>query len=192
MPAVERLECPGCGQPVSLEDTACEYCGSKITFVSSNYTTVKNATTKQASKLLDAYKGALEGSQDNPLIQASLGFALFECGQYKEACEHLSKAAPMLNKADVFFIRSIARYKSKKAFQITKEEAEEIINDVDAAISLETGAHFIYAKSCLVRKLFEEKYLRYSSSSQELKTEARRKGLTLADEQEVNSLILNS
>lgn len=186
----EQMVCPGCGAPVSLHDKICEYCGRKLTFTSADFKALRKSSFKESSKFLASYKEALKHSPDNPEVLSSLGFLLLDKGRYEEAGDMFSKAIEHgSDDSEVMFHAALARYKSKKAFQISVQDAKGILGILDSAISLQPLPQYYYVKAFFVKNLFEKKYLKYSESSTQLMELANQSGLSESDRKDVDVLL---
>ena len=184
------MECPGCGASVALRDEVCAFCGRKLTFTSLNFKEVRKATYKESAKFLDAYKGALKNSPDNPEVLASLGYVLLDRGQYAEAADTLDKAAANgADNPDVLFRAALARYKTKRPFQITLREAEKIIACIDSAIAMEPHPEYLFVKAELIKQLFERRFVRYRERSSDVLDQANSSGLSASDRADLESLL---
>ena len=191
MPFVDsEMECPGCGASVSLQDKECAFCGRKLTFTSLNFNEVRRTTFNESAKFLDAYKGALKDSPNNPEVLASLGYVLLDRGQYAEAAETLDKAsANGASDPDVLFHAAIAHYKTKKSFQFKLAEARDIIARLDSAIAMERRPQYLFAKAELIKQLFERRFIRYKERSSDVLNQANTAGLLAADRADIESLL---
>ena len=186
----DNMVCPGCGASVSLQDKTCDFCGRKLTFVSMSFKAVRRATYRDSTKFLEAYKGALEKSPDNPEVLASLGYVLLDSGRYREAADALDKAvANGADDSDVLFHAALARFKCKKPFQIKLQEAQSLIDTIDSAISMNPLPQYFYTKAEFIRILFEQRYLKYSERSVDVLSQATDTGLSDADRMDVDSIL---
>lgn len=192
MPSVDTdMVCPGCGAPLSNASTQCPYCGRSVVVTSLNFKQVRRATYKESERFLDKYQEVLKDSPNDPAVLASLGYVLFDRGQYQEAGKNLEEAVKHgSNDSDVLFHLALSRFKSQKPFKIKLKEAESILATIDSAIEMNPHPQYLCAKSLMVKRLFEQRYIRYEQSSAELMDEAKRAGLTDSDNQEMNELLM--
>lgn len=185
-----EMVCPGCGASVSLHDQVCEYCGRKLTFVSSDFKAIRKSTFRDSSRFLSSYKEALKHSPDNPDVLSSLGFLLLDKRQYAEASDAFSKAIEHgADDPEIMFHAALARYKMKKPFQISIQEAKKIFDVLDSAISIQPSPQYYYAKAIFVKNLFEKRYLKYPDSAVHLTELANQAGLSESDRNDVDRLL---
>ena len=192
MPSVDSdIVCPGCGAPLSASSKQCPYCGRPVVLTSLNFKQVRRATYKDSARFLDKYQDVLKNSPNDPKVLASLGYVLFDRGQYQEAAENLEKAVENgSNDSDVLFHIALSRFKSQKPFKIKLKEAESIMATLDSAIEMNPHPQYLCAKAILIKRLFEQRYIRYSQSSKEVMEAAKQGGLTDSDSQEMNELLM--
>ncbi|BDR54206.1 hypothetical protein KIMH_03170 [Bombiscardovia apis] len=191
MPTVDKeMVCPGCGASILKESTDCEYCGRRIVLTSLNVKQVRKAAYQDSARFLDLYKDALKKSPDNPQVLASLGYTLFDRGEYGEAINKFEQASAQgFEDADVTFHIALARLKSKKPFQIKLKEAEQIVQMIDNAIAINPLPQYYCAKSRIIRKLFEQRFVKYAWTSDEVMAEAEAAGLSESDITDIDALI---
>ena len=61
---------------------------------------------------------------------------------------------------------------------------------LDSAIEMNSHPQYLCAKAILIKRLFEQRYIRYSQSSKEVMEAAKQGGLTDSDSQEMNELLM--
>ena len=189
MPTVsETMVCYGCGASVSMDDKVCPYCGKKLTFTSIR--DVRGSTAQDSIKFLKTFKDALANSPDHPGVQTSLGLVLFDRNQFDQAAQAFDKAINCgADESEVFYYAAVARFRGKKPFQFSINEAKHIVEMIDGAIMMNPLPQYFYAKSVVIKKLIEDKHMSYSTSSAQAQQEAMDAHLTDADIMDTNALL---
>ncbi|MDF7663259.1 zinc ribbon domain-containing protein [Bifidobacterium sp. ESL0763] len=187
MPSIDTsLVCPGCGAPLSRDDTVCEYCGRKVAVTGVTLKTTNRDVFKQADKTIEKIKGIV-GASENSDVLAAEAFNMLHRGQYAEAARKLDRAQATTNNPDIVFYDAVAHYKCQEPYEIDLDEAESIIATIDSAVALNPDPQYFYAKAFIIREVFEKRFLSYEESSQEVFAKAV--GLNEGDKADIESIL---
>lgn len=188
--ADSEMVCPGCGAPISLQDTFCDYCGRKITVVATDFKRIRRNTYRESARFLEQYHGALAQQGDNPQVHVALGYTFIDSGQFEQAAEQFAQVVEQgTQDPDVIFHLALALFRSQKPFSIKFAEAKHIIQFLDNAIDMNPNPQYIYCKAKLVNVLFERRFIKFKQSSAQLLQEAVQQGLSDADRQGMDALL---
>jgi tetratricopeptide (TPR) repeat protein len=110
--------------------------------------------------------------------------------KYDQALNYLEKAqADNFEDATPFFYAAVARLKGRKPFLLNRQEIDQIMTDIEAAMSIEPKAEQYYFMSYIKRDYFKRKFLNTTPSWEEYMQEAVDNGLSAADVEEFHAMV---
>lgn len=184
---VISMKCPNCGASITTQVKQCEYCQSDILVKS--FKNLAAMPLPQVNKYMAAYKSASAEHPDNNEVNASVGLCFLRLKKYDQALEYLEKAqADNFEDSTPFFYAAVARLKGRKPFLLNRSEIDQIVTDIEAAMSIEPSAEQYYFMSYIKRDYFKRKFLNTSPSWEEYMQEAVDNGLSPADVEEFHAM----
>ena len=182
------MKCPSCGASITTQTKQCDYCQSDILVKS--FKNLAAMPLPQVNKYMAAYQAASAEHPDNNDINASVGLCFLRLKKYDQALNYLEKAqADNFEDATPFFYAAVARLKGRKPFLLNRQEIDQIMTDIEAAMSIEPKAEQYYFMSYIKRDYFKRKFLNTTPSWEEYMQEAVDNGLSAADVEEFHAMV---
>ena len=182
------MKCPSCGASITTQTKQCDYCQSDILVKS--FKNLAAMPLPQVNKYMAAYQSASAEHPDNNDVNASVGLCFLRLKKYDQALSYLEKAqADNFEDATPFFYAAVARLKGRKPFLLNRQEIDQIMTDIEAAMSIEPKAKQYYFMSYIKRDYFKRKFLNTTPSWEEYMQEAVDNGLSAADVEEFHAMV---
>jgi tetratricopeptide (TPR) repeat protein len=182
------MKCPSCGASITTQTKQCDYCQSDILVKS--FKNLAAMPLPQVNKYMAAYQSASAEHPDNNDVNASIGLCFLRLKKYDQALSYLEKAqADNFEDATPFFYAAVARLKGRKPFLLNRQEIDQIMTDIEAAMSIEPKAEQYYFMSYIKRDYFKRKFLNTTPSWEEYMQEAVDNGLSAADVEEFHAMV---
>jgi len=182
------MKCPSCGASITTQTKQCDYCQSDILVKS--FKNLAAMPLPLVNKYMAAYQSASAEHPDNNDINASVGLCFLRLKKYDQALNYLEKAqADNFEDATPFFYAAVARLKGRKPFLLNRQEIDQIMTDIEAAMSIEPKAEQYYFMSYIKRDYFKRKFLNTTPSWEEYMQEAVDNGLSAADVEEFHAMV---
>ena len=182
------MKCPSCGASITTQTKQCDYCQSDILVKS--FKNLAAMPLPQVNKYMAAYQAASAEHPDNNDVNASVGLCFLRLKKYDQALNYLEKAqADNFEDATPFFYAAVARLKGRKPFLLNRQEIDQIMTDLEAAMSIEPKAEQYYFMSYIKRDYFKRKFLNTTPSWEEYMQEAVDNGLSAADVEEFHAMV---
>ena len=182
------MKCPSCGASITTQTKQCDYCQSDILVKS--FKNLAAMPLPQVNKYMAAYQSASAEHPDNNDVNASVGLCFLRLKKYDLALNYLEKAqADNFEDATPFFYAAVARLEGRKPFLLNRQEIDQIMTDIEAAMSIEPKAEQYYFMSYIKRDYFKRKFLNTTPSWEEYMQEAVDNGLSAADVEEFHAMV---
>ena len=182
------MKCPSCGASITTQTKQCDYCQSDILVKS--FKNLAAMPLPQVNKYMAAYQSASAEHPDNNDVNAAVGLCFLRLKKYDQALNYLEKAqADNFEDATPFFYAAVARLKGRKPFLLNRQEIDQIMTDIEAAMSIESKAEQYYFMSYIKRDYFKRKFLNTTPSWEEYMQEAVDNGLSAADVEEFHAMV---
>jgi len=177
---VIKLNCPGCGAPVSTSHEICEYCSRPIVITS--FSSVSSMTPLELNKYAASYRKTLAENPDNKEINGSIAMCYLKLKLYDNAIKAFEKAVEdNFDNSETFYYAAIALLKGKKAFVAPRADIDKAVEYLNAALMIEPRGIFYYFLAYIKYDYFERKYLNISPNWQETLQTAIEAGVSSAD-----------
>ena len=181
---IQGLKCPNCGATVSIDQTECDYCGSRL-FISSFYSIPYFTDDMLRTQMHEEYE-----LEDETLELLSKALCLLKLRMFKEAEENYKKIiSENINNDECFFLLSIAMLEGKKPFLHKKNEIDEMILYIENAILLKPKGIYYLVYSYFIKNYYEKKKMRYRNSSIYCLEKSSELGVSEGDKQILKQLI---
>jgi tetratricopeptide (TPR) repeat protein len=175
-----NLDCPGCGFPVSLKDEICPACGRKL--VISTFNSVSAMSMPELNKSANAYRKALASDPENSDVNMSLGFCYLKLKLYDKAIPCFEKAIENnFDNSELYFYTAVALLRGKKAFLTLRPEIDKILQNLEAAVSIEPRGIYYYFMAYIKQDYFARKAFVTTPNYTQLLEQANQVGLPSAD-----------
>jgi tetratricopeptide (TPR) repeat protein len=182
------MKCPSCGASITTQTKQCDYCQSDILVKS--FKNLAAMPLPQVNKYMAAYQAASAEHPDNNDVNAAVGLCFLRLKKYDQALNYLEKAqADNFEDATPFFYAAVARLKGRKPFLLNRQEIDQIMTDIEAAMSIDPKAEQYYFMSYIKRDYFKRKFLNTTPSWEEYMQEAVDNGLSAADVEEFHAMV---
>lgn len=154
---VIKLNCPGCGAPVAIDQKECEYCHSPINI--STFNSVMDISLPLMNKYAGSYKKALDEHPDDKDVNASMGMCYLKLKLFDKAlaCFEIAMQDNFDN-GDIFFAAAIATLKGKIPFLHTKDDIEKCEEYINAANMITPKGIYYVLLSYIKYDYYERKY----------------------------------
>jgi len=158
---IVKLNCPGCGAPVTTTVKTCEYCSRPI--VITTFSSVQSLSPLELNKYASAYRKELASNPDSQTLNMSLAMCYFKLKMYDNAAVPFAKAIEdNFDNSETFFYAAINLLKGKKAFVTPRADIDKILEYLNAANMIEPKAIYHYFLAYIKQDYFERKYLNIS------------------------------
>ena len=182
------LRCKGCGAPVSPGDVTCCYCFRSV--VISTFNSFFNMSLSDVKKCASGYSSALEKDGDNSELNSAVGMCYLRLKLYEKAFSAFERAIEDdFDNSETYFYAAVSLLKGEKHFLRNRDEIRQIIDYLNAAISIEDRGIYYYIMAYVKKDYFERKYLISNPKSSELLDIAKKKGYSPTDVQQVEEIM---
>lgn len=181
---IQGLKCPNCGASVSINQTECDYCSSRL-FISSFYSIPYFTDDMLRQQMRDEYK-----FEDETLELLSKALCFLKLRMFKEAEEIYRRIiSENIMNDECFFLLCIAMLEGKKPFLHKKNEIDEMILYIENAILLNPKGIYYLVYSYLVKDYYEKKKMRYRNTSAYCMQKSIELGVSEGEKQIIKQLI---
>ena len=172
---VVKLSCPGCGAPVSTDQSTCEWCHGPI--VISTFNSVYSMPMPKVNKYASAYNKALAENPDNAALHVSAAMCFLKLKQYDKALAAFEKAMEEdFDNSETYFYAAICLLGGKRPFQAGKANVDRALSYLDSAVMIEPRGIYYYLMAYLKYDYYYLKKLRTSPNYGECLQAAQQAG----------------
>lgn len=119
------MRCPGCGAPVSTDQTICNYCYRPI--IISTFNSVNSMSLPEVNKYACSYRSALAKYPDNTELNNSIAMCYLKLKLYDKAQAAFAKAIEdNFDNSETYFYAAISLLRGKKAFLAKRTDIDKI------------------------------------------------------------------
>ena len=178
-----ELNCPGCGARISTGQTTCEWCHRPV--LVSTFNSVSDMTISELSA------GATNKSEDTNLSENKVtAIKHLKLKKYDKAVEFFDKAIEEnFDDSEVYFYAAICCLHGKKAFVTPRNVINQIIEYINAAISIEPKGIYYYFEAYIKYDYFFRKHFNVLPDYKECLNMAENAGLSSYDIDEFYSIL---
>lgn len=109
------LRCPGCGAPVSIGETTCNYCYRPV--IISTFNSVYGMSISDVKKYAGVYRNVLAQNPDNTELNNSIAMCYLKLKLYDKAQFAFAKAIEdNFDNSETYFYAAVSLLKGKKLF----------------------------------------------------------------------------
>jgi len=175
------IKCPGCGSPVSPDQTECEWCHrSPIIFTS--FTSVYSMPVPEFNKYRRACEENVKMCPDSPTVNKGMALCFLKLKLFDKAYELFSKAMEDdVDDSESYFYAAVCLLKGKKAFLSSKPEINQILELMEAAVSIEERGIYYYFMAYIKYDYFKRKFLTTSPTYKDYLLLSKRFGCSATD-----------
>jgi len=182
------INCPGCGAPVSIEDTRCQYCDRPIAI--STFNSIYDMPLPEINKYVKEYNNALAEAPNNSVLNTSIAMCYLKLRLYDKASAAFDKAIEdNINNSEMFFYAAICLLKGKKAFLQQRPTIDKIQEYIDAATAIEPKGIYYYFLAYIKYDYFKRKFFKTSPDYSEVLEIAKNKGISEHDVSQLYSIL---
>ena len=182
------MVCPGCGAPVTTNDTICEYCFHPI--IISTFHSIYDMSTSEVNKYASTYRKVLESNPNNAILNYSIGLCYLKLKLYDKANKAFEKAIEEnLDNAEAYFYAAISLLKGKRAFLAKRSEIDKIEEYIQAALFIELKGIYHYFLAYIKYDHFSRKNYKTSPTYQEALCMAKKAGVSSYDIEQFYSIL---
>ena len=183
---ITQISCPGCGAPVSISATECEFCHGPVMITT--FRRVTDMLPEDISKYASSYKKSLANGAETPELSNSLAMCYLKLKLYTKALQCFEKAiSENIENPESYFYAAVCLLNGKKAFLATREIIDKIEEYINAAIMLESRGIFYYFLAYIKYDYYFRKHFKTSPTYGEVLREASAAGYSRED---VNQLFV--
>ncbi|MBR7136126.1 MAG: tetratricopeptide repeat protein [Clostridia bacterium] len=184
---VVKLNCPGCGARVSIDQRTCEYCQQPVTITTFGQT--KGMSPLQLNKYASSYRKSLAENPDSIEINTSIAMCYLQLKLFDKALPHFEKALEEnFENSEPYFFAAMCLLGGKKPFLTPRPVIDKMIEYLNAAIMIENRGIYHYFMAYVKYDYFHRKFYNTTPNyTQELAT-ARQLGYSQADVMEMFGL----
>lgn len=177
---VVEINCPGCGERLSLEMKECPSCHGPV--VITTFNSVNSMSTLELNKYANAYRKALTEAPDDVGLNLSIAMIYLKLKLYDKALPAFEKAIEdNFDNSEAFFYAAVCLLKGKKAFMALRPEIDRIEEFLNAAIMIEPRGIYYYFWAYIKYDYFARKFFTTSPTYTQLLNTAKQAGLSPAD-----------
>jgi tetratricopeptide (TPR) repeat protein len=163
---IVKLNCPGCGEPVTTTVKTCEYCNRPI--VITTFSSIQTMPPLELNKYANSYRKVLSENPDNQELNASIAFVYLKLKLYDKALPAFEKAMEdNFDNAETFFYAAVCLLKGKKAFVAPRADIDKAVEYINAALMIDPKGIYYYFLAYIKYDYFERKYLNISPNWQD-------------------------
>jgi len=183
---INQISCPGCGAPVSISATECEFCHGPVMITT--FRRITDMLPEDISKYASSYKKCLASGTETPELSNSLAMCYLKLKLYTKALQCFEKAiAENIDNPESYFYAAICLLNGRKAFLATRETIDKVEEYINAAIMLESRGIFHYFLAYIKYDYYFRKHFKTSPTYGEALREASAAGYSRED---VNQLFM--
>ena len=153
MEKVIKLECPGCGNLLAVEQKECDYCRGPIVISSFNeeYTVNVQKCAETASILLSE-------NPDKQHLNKFLAMCFLKLKKYDRALTAFDNAMNYEPyNPDIYYNAAISLLKGNKAFLAYRTDIDKILENLNAAIEIKPRGIYYYFLAYIKYDFFERR-----------------------------------
>ncbi|GHV39098.1 hypothetical protein AGMMS49546_10580 [Spirochaetia bacterium] len=186
------IKCGGCGADVlesQLENgEICPNCGKAARIKS--YQTVAAMPLPQVNQYVAAFQAQISQNPNDPSLNSSLALCFLKLKLPAKALPYFEKAmADNFSDPSFYYYAAICLLNGKKAFLALRPEIDKILEYLNAALMLEDRGIYHYFLAYIKNDYFERKHLTSKPGSQELLENAKQRGVSEQEIQELYALL---
>jgi tetratricopeptide (TPR) repeat protein len=188
---VIELNCPGCGERVSISQKICKYCHRPVLI--STFNSINEMSLPDINKYAGSYRKSLVENPDNQDLNFSLGACYLKLKMYDKASECFETAMKdNFDNSETFFYAAVSLLKGKRPFLQTKPIINKIEECINAAIMIEPRGIYYYFHAYVSYDYYAQKGFKASPSYIELLRNAADAGYSIYDTENLFSILNTS
>lgn len=177
---IVSLECPGCGERLSIDMKECPSCHKPV--VITTFNSVASMSGLELNKYANSYRKALAEDPDNKQLNLSIAMCYLKLKLYDKALPAFEKAIEdNFDNSESFFYAAVCLLHGKKAFLATRPDIDKIEEYINAAIMIEPKGIYYYFLAYIKYDYFFRKYFNTSPTYEEAAEMAMQSGLSETD-----------
>ncbi|MBQ9513815.1 MAG: tetratricopeptide repeat protein [Clostridia bacterium] len=177
---IVSLECPGCGERLSIDMKECPSCHKPV--VITTFNSVASMSGLELNKYANSYRKALAEDPDNKQLNLSIAMCYLKLKLYDKALPAFEKAIEdNFDNSESFFYAAVCLLHGKKAFLATRPDIDKIEEYINAAIMIEPKGIYYYFLAYIKYDYFFRKYYNTSPTYEEAAEMAMQAGLSETD-----------
>ena len=182
------LKCPGCGEPVTLQQGQCRICSRPLLF--SSFQSVYEMPMPDINKYASTYKKALEKDPENLELNKSIAMCYLKLKLYDKAQPAFGKAIEdNFDDADMYLYAAVCLLKGKRPFMVTRQIVDQAIEYLNAALMIEQKGIYYYLRAYLKYDHYEMKRLRTMPTFMQDWQQANASGVSEMDKQQLFEIL---
>jgi len=183
-----NLECPGCGAPANTSQRFCSFCKGPI--IISTFTSVASMGLPLLQKYANSYRDALTHTPGNPQINLSAGMCYLKLRLYDKALEAFERTIEAdFDNSEVYFYSAVSLFKGQRPFLSNRSTIDRALALLQAGISIEPRAIYLYYDAFIRHDYFERKFFRVNPNYLITLEKARKTGLSEHDVEALHDLL---
>ena len=177
--SVIDLKCPNCGFPIGIGQKECP-AGHPINITSFN--NVSSMSSPTINRYMNFYKKGLAEDPNNQEINKSMGICFLKLRLYEKALESFEKTIiDNYDDSELYFYVAVSALGGKKAFLNSRGNIDKALQNLDAALMIETKGIYYYFMAYIKYDYFERKSYVTSPNYRECLDYAQSAGVSNAD-----------
>ena len=171
-----RLNCPGCGWPVSVGMKECP-AGHPLNI--STFNNVYDMPLPLVNMYANTYKNELANNPTDKELNNSIAICYLKLKLYDKALEAFETAIESsFDNSEMLFYAAIALLKGRKAFLSSRTNIDKAVEYINAALMIEPKGIYYYLLAYIKYDFFERKFLNTSPDYKQTLEMARTIGLS--------------
>lgn len=184
---VISIKCPNCGASLSTSDEICGYCNSPV--IIKTFESIANMSLPQLNKYVRSYSDQSENSAVEKFFAHSVGICFLKLKIYDKAIQAFEKTIEEdFNNVDAYFYAAVSLLQGKKAFLLSRSDADKAIQYLNAAYSIKPNEIYTYFHAYIKLDYFKRKFFNVPPSFEQLIAQCSGK-VPEADKQEFFGLL---
>lgn len=185
---ITQLTCPSCGAAVDMGAKKCAYCRSPLYI--QTFQSVENMSLVELNKHTMAYQQALAKDPENMECSKSIAYCYLKTRLYDKAIPAFEKAIENnFSDADLYMYTAICLLKGKRPFVTVKTVIDQAIEYLNSAIMIENKGIYHYLLGYIKYDYYEQKHLNITPGFLDELIVAHQIGLTVADKNNLFTLL---
>ena len=177
---IVSLECPGCGERLSIDMKECPSCHKPV--VITTFNSVASMSGLELNKYANSYRKALAEDPENKQINLSIAMCYLKLKLYDKALPAFEKAIEdNFDNSEAFFYAAVCVLHGKKAFLAMRPEIDKIEEYINAALMIEPKGIYYYFWAYIKYDYYSRKFFNTSPTYIEALDMAKQAGLSETD-----------
>jgi len=162
------IKCPNCGASLGATSEVCDYCNSPV--VIKSFKSVRTMPMPQVNKYVRSFT---EQANEQNKLSFSLALCQLRLKLYDMALSNFEKAMEEdYTNAHAYYYAVVSMLKGEKAFLLSKQNADQCLEYLNAAIEIDPDPLFYYLSAYIRLDFYKRKFFNIKPSYEDMLEQA--------------------